>query len=88
MSRLNWKASPMASAAARAPAGLWAASSTTVGERRTTSSRPGEATAANALRTMSRSSCSARCAPTPKNASTVASATAALCAWCAPCSGR
>ncbi len=88
MSRLNWKASPTASAATLAPAGLCAASRTTVGERRTTSIRPGEATEAKARRTVSTSSGSGRWAPTPKNASTAASATAALWAWWAPCSGR
>ncbi len=88
ISRLKSKASPTASAVTRAPAGLCAASSTTVGDRRTTSMRPGEETAAKALRTVSMSSGSARTAPTPKNASTAASATAALCAWWAPCSGR
>ncbi|CAM5676160.1 hypothetical protein SVIOM342S_07196 [Streptomyces violaceorubidus] len=56
MRRLNWKASPTASAVTRAPAGLCAASRTTVGERRTTSIRPGEATEAKALRTVSTSS--------------------------------
>ena len=40
-SGLNAKASVIAAAVARAPCGLWAASSTTVGDRRTTSIRPG-----------------------------------------------
>ena len=45
-------------------------------------------TEAKASRTVSMSSGPACCAPTPKKASTAASATAALCAWWAPCSGR
>lgn len=79
--RLKSNASRTASVVAWAPAGLWAASSTTVGDRRTTSMRPGADTDAKALRTVSMSSGSGRWAPTPKNASTAASATAALCAW-------
>ncbi len=88
ISRLKPNASVTASAAARAPPGLWAASSTTDGLRRTTSIRPGESTAAKAERITSMSSVRACSEPIPKNASTAASATAALCAWCAPYSGR
>ena len=76
-------ASVIAAAAARAPCGLCAASSTTVGERRTTSSRPGNRTWANPSRTTSGLS-----AFRPRKASTAASACAALAAWWAPCSGR
>lgn len=86
--RLKPKASVTASAVTCAPAGLCAASRTTVGLRRTTSIRPGEVTEAKALRTVSRSSSRDCCAPTPKKASTAASATAALCAMWAPYSGR
>ncbi len=59
-----------------------------MGELRTVSSRPGEVTPAKAARTRSRSSGPrSACAP-PRNASTAASAQAALWAWWAPSSGR
>src|SRR6202012_2370812 len=80
----NSSASVWASAAA--PAGLCAASMKTVGALGMRSNRPGLVAAANPARTASTSSC--RCAPAPKNASTAASATTALCAWCSPCRGR
>ena len=80
MSGENVKESSRASTIAAAPCGLCAASSTTVGERRMISRRPGEMTSANASRTMSASSASSP----PRNASTAASASAAFCAWCAP----
>ena len=81
----NANASPTESAVACAPCGLCAASSTIVGLRRTTSSRPGELTAANARRTRSASTCFSSFAPT--KASTAASAVTALRAWCSPCNG-
>ncbi|CAM5446216.1 hypothetical protein STANM309S_03025 [Streptomyces tanashiensis] len=81
MSREKPKASLMPSAIARAPCGLCAASRRTVGEERTISRRPGEATWAKARRTVSMSRVLACSAPIPKKASTAASATAALCAW-------
>ena len=62
------------------PAGLWLASTSTVGADRTASSRPGERTAAKAARTMSASIGPAP-APAPKKASTAASAQAAFWAW-------
>ena len=67
-----------AAASAAAPCGLCAASTMIVGEVRTRSSRPGDATAAKPSCTEAMSSC--RLAPAPKNASTAASATAALVA--------
>ena len=70
-------------ARASAPWGLWAASSTIVGLRRTTSSRAGEVTPAKASRTRSASS-----GWSPAKASTAASARAAFWAWWAPWSGR
>ena len=79
MSGENWNESSSASATARAPWGLWAASSTIVGLRRMISSRPGEVTSANAAATSSASSGSL-----PVKASTAVSATAAFCAWWAP----
>ena len=77
----------MASTVAVIPAGLCAASTSTVGLVRTRSSRPGERTAANAARTVS-CSIGPVAAPAPRNASTAASAVTAFCAWCAPNSGR
>ena len=70
-----------------APCGLCAASRTTVGDRRTISSRPGDVTSAKAACTTSGSSPPSSPLP-PANASTAASAHAALCAWWAPYSGR
>lgn len=81
MSREKPKASLTPSAVARAPCGLCAASRSTVGEERTISSHFGEATWANAVRTVSGSRVLAWSAPIPKKASTAARATAALCAW-------
>ncbi len=69
------KASSRAAVAARAPAGLWAPSSTVTGWRVTTSSRPGRRRPANASATTSAAS------GAPKNASTAARATAALSPW-------
>ena len=84
MSGLNANESSSAAATACAPCGLWAASSTIVGLRRITSSRPGEVTsregAADQLLVERRGR--------PTKASTAASATAAFCAWWAPYSGR
>ena len=77
------KESSRAAPTASAPWGLWAASSTTVGLRRTTSSRAGEVTSAKAARTSSASSAWAS-GPEAANASTAASATAAFWAWWAP----
>ena len=77
--RAKAKASVIAAAAARAPCGLCAASSTTAGERRTSSNLPGKRTWANPSRTTS--GCSAL---SPRNASAAASAWAAFAAWCAP----
>ena len=73
-------ASSIAAAVAAMPAGLCAASRMIVGLRLTTSSRPGELTMANASRTRSSSSAAAS-SVTPANASTAASAQAALPAW-------
>src|SRR5690606_26488715 len=83
----RWKVndSRTASAMAATPAGLWAASTSTVGLRRTTSRRPGEVTSAKAALTTSWSS---GCSPPPTNASTAAIARAALCAWNPPKTGR
>ena len=88
-SRLKPNASPTASAAARAPAGLCAASSTTVGAAAhdLQPARRGDRRRRPCGRCRRRAG-RACWAPTPKNASTAASATAALCAWWAPCSGR
>ena len=84
--RENENSAASASARAVAPCGLCAASTMIVGEVRTRSSRPGEATAANPSCTEAMSSW--RLAPAPRNASTAASATAAFVAWCSPASGR
>src|SRR5664280_1156248 len=84
-SRSKANASTKVATSAAAPAGLCAASSTTVGLVRTVSSRPGDTTAAIPARTAS-SARSPR--PPPRKASTAASAPAALLAMCAPCSGR
>ena len=80
---VNAKPSDSAATVAAMPCGLCAASTITVGEDRTTSSRPGDDTEAKPARTVSASS-----PPAPKNASTHARATAAFCAWCGPCSWR
>lgn len=85
--RVKSKDSRIASTVAVMPAGLCAASMSTLGLVRTRSSRPGERTAANAARTVS-CSIGPVAAPAPRNASTAASAVAAFCAWCAPNSGR
>ena len=47
--------------------------------------KPGEVTPASPLR---RTSSVSRCSPPPTNASTAATARAALCAWCSPKRGR
>ena len=78
----------MASTVAATPAGLWEASMMMVGLRLMTSSRPGVLTLANASRTRSASSISVPSSETPANASTAASAQAALPAWKAPNTGR
>ena len=56
ISGANWNESSSAAAVASAPCGLCAASSTIVGLRRTTSSRPGDVASANAARTSASSS--------------------------------
>ena len=86
-------ASVIASIAAAIPAGLCAASTIVTGLRRTTSSRPGDVTDANASRTQVSSNGMGAApatlsSPAPANASTAASAHAAFPAWCAPNSGR
>src|SRR3954454_15436603 len=86
-SRVKSKDSRTASTVAATPAGLWAASTSTVGLVRTRSSRPGEETAPKAARTVP-CSIGPVAAPAPRKASTAASAVAAFCAWCAPNSGR
>ena len=85
-SRLKANSSCSGVTVAAMPCGLCAASSRIVGDVRTRSSRPGEVAAANPSRTTSGSSWRVL-APAPRNASTAASATAAFCAWWAPCSG-
>ena len=55
--------------------GLWAASTSTVGDRRTISSRPGDVTSANPAAATSRSR---RCSPPPRKASTAARAVASV----------
>src|SRR5579871_5965598 len=83
--KLNASSTPATVAAI--PAGLCAASMMMVGLRLTTSRRPGELAFANDSRTRSASS-GAPSSETPANASTAASAQAALPAWCRPNSGR
>src|SRR5215217_6084389 len=80
--RSTTNSSSRAAARARAPAGLWAPSSSTSGWRDTTSRRPGEVTTANPARTVSSSRLRS-----PRNAWTAASAVAALSAWWRPWSG-
>ncbi len=75
---LKSKASVIASIVARAPWGLWQVSSTTVGERRTTSSRAGDPHLLEAL-----GDHVGRQRPPPRNASTAATASAAFWAMCA-----
>ena len=82
----NSNSAVSASRRAFAPCGLWAASTNTVGVDRTRSRRPGDVTVAKPSRTASM--LIGRPGPAPKNASTAASAVAALRAWCGPCSGR
>ena len=83
--RVKSKSRSSAAASACAPCGLWVASMKVVGVARTRSRRPGEVVAAKPSRTVSASS--VRSDDAPRNASTAASATEALWAWCGPDSG-
>ena len=85
------KASVSAVTVAAIPAGSCAASTTTAGLRRTTSSLPGDDIIPNAERTSWSSSAAgspSTASDAPANASTAARAQAALPAWWAPNRGR